>query len=139
MRQNLDHASRKLRLTLAAGALVLGSALAGGSVQAAVIGPEVIGTPTGVDALIQPVQFRYGDRDYCWYPDGWHGPGWYWCGYGARVGFGWGGPIGWNGWRFDRDDFRFREHHDRDDFRFHDYDRDHHDRDHDRGRDHDRH
>ena len=32
-------------------------------------------------------------------PDGWHGPGWYWCGYHHRVGLGWGGPEGWNGWR----------------------------------------
>lgn len=30
-------------------------------------------------------------------PRGWLGPGWYWCGYAWRSGYGWGGPWGW-GW-----------------------------------------
>lgn len=38
--------------------------------------------------------------NYCWYPGGWHGPGYYWCGYAWRTGFGWGGPWGWRGWRW---------------------------------------
>jgi hypothetical protein len=139
----MERLSNKLKLAVAAGALALGSALAGGSAQAAIVGPEVIGAPAvGVGALLEPVQFRWGGYDYCWYPDGWRGPGWYWCGYAYRVGLGWGGPVGWNGWHFDRDDFRFRDRddfrfrgHDRDDFRFHDHDRF---RDHDRDHDHDR-
>ena len=36
--------------------------------------------------------------DYCWYNDGWQGPGWYLCGDEWLNGFGWGGPYGWNGW-----------------------------------------
>src|SRR2546423_5760249 len=47
--------------------------------------------------LVEQTQYFYGGRDYCWYPDGWHGPGFYWCGYAYRVGYGWGGPIGWGG------------------------------------------
>jgi hypothetical protein len=47
-------------------------------------------------------QFLFGGRNYCWYPGGWHGPGYYWCGYANRRGFGWGGPEGWHGWRNDR-------------------------------------
>ena len=47
---------------------------------------------------IESVQFLFGGRNYCWYPDGWRGPGWYWCGYEFRQGFGWGGGYGWNGW-----------------------------------------
>ena len=47
---------------------------------------------------VEKSQFYYLGRDYCWYPDGWHGPGFYWCGYAWRSGFGWGGPIGWRGW-----------------------------------------
>ncbi len=35
---------------------------------------------------------------HCFYVDGWHGPGWYRCGYHHRKGYGWGGPAGWNGW-----------------------------------------
>jgi hypothetical protein len=42
--------------------------------------------------------FSFDDEDYCWYDDGWHGPGWYWCGYESSNGYGWGGPYGWNGW-----------------------------------------
>jgi len=43
-------------------------------------------------------QFLFGGRNYCWYPGGWHGPGYYWCGYANRRGLGWGGPQGWHGW-----------------------------------------
>ena len=40
---------------------------------------------------IEKVQyFSFDDQDYCWYDDGWNGPGWYWCGYesdrGRRLG-----------------------------------------------------
>jgi hypothetical protein len=47
---------------------------------------------------IENVQFFFGGRRYCWYPAGWQGPGWYWCGYARRRGFGWGGGHGWHGW-----------------------------------------
>jgi hypothetical protein len=42
--------------------------------------------------------YVWGGRNYCWYYDGWHGPGYYWCGYRFRRGFGWGGGIGFHGW-----------------------------------------
>jgi hypothetical protein len=48
--------------------------------------------------IMQSVQFYWSGRHYCWYDDGWHGPGYYWCGYRLREGFGWGGGIGWHGW-----------------------------------------
>jgi hypothetical protein len=35
---------------------------------------------------------------YCWYDEGWRGPGWYWCGNSVNKGVGWGGPIGWHFW-----------------------------------------
>jgi hypothetical protein len=47
---------------------------------------------------VQQAQFFYGDREYCWYDNGWHGPGFYWCGYALRRGYGWGGGYGWHGW-----------------------------------------
>ncbi|TMJ06442.1 MAG: hypothetical protein E6G97_00030 [Alphaproteobacteria bacterium] len=50
-------------------------------------------------SAVEKTQFVYLGRNYCWYPDGWHGPGFYWCGYAYRTGYGWGGPIGWRGWR----------------------------------------
>ena len=52
----------------------------------------------GLSAVAQ-TQYLYGGRNYCWYPDGWKGPGFYWCGYNTRVGYGYGGPVGWRGWR----------------------------------------
>ncbi|MGH6776404.1 MAG: hypothetical protein ACRECL_00110 [Bradyrhizobium sp.] len=48
--------------------------------------------------LLQKTQFIFGNRHYCFYLNGWHGPGWYWCGYASRRGLGWGGPRGWHGW-----------------------------------------
>ncbi len=50
-------------------------------------------------AAIEKTQFIWGGRNYCWYPGGWRGPGWYWCGFAWRRGFGWGGGPGWHGWR----------------------------------------
>lgn len=35
---------------------------------------------------------------YCWHNSGWNGPGWYRCGSQDRVGYGWGGGPGWQGW-----------------------------------------
>ena len=48
--------------------------------------------------LLEQAQYLWAGRNYCWYPGGWHGPGWYWCGYAWRRGYGWGGPAGWRGW-----------------------------------------
>jgi hypothetical protein len=55
--------------------------------------------PTASPTNVEQVQFFYGGRDYCWYDDGWQGPGFYWCGYAWRRGIGWGGGAGWRGWR----------------------------------------
>jgi hypothetical protein len=43
---------------------------------------------------IKQAQFIFGGRNYCFYLDGWHGRGFYWCGYAYRRGLGWGGPEG---------------------------------------------
>ena len=57
------------------------------------------GIYTGEVTLEQVQFYVWGGRHYCWYYEGWHGPGWYWCGYHHRRGLGWGGPEGWQGWR----------------------------------------
>jgi hypothetical protein len=67
-----------------------------------------IGSPAGLGVaadsvdVTENVQYLYGGRRYCWYVDGWQGPGWYWCGYRLRRGYGWGGPVGWQGWSYGR-------------------------------------
>ncbi|WP_249780843.1 hypothetical protein [Bradyrhizobium sp. dw_78] len=55
-------------------------------------------TPAAIPSDVEQTQFIFGGRNYCWYDDGWHGPGYYWCGYAMRRGFGWGGGEGWRGW-----------------------------------------
>ena len=52
----------------------------------------------GEIGLVENVQYVFRGRQHCWYDDGWHGPGWYWCGYRLRHGLGWGGGRGWNRW-----------------------------------------
>jgi hypothetical protein len=37
---------------------------------------------------------------YCFYFSGWHGAGWYRCGFAHRHGLGWGGVYGWQGWQY---------------------------------------
>jgi hypothetical protein len=84
---------KKLLCGIAAATVLLGASAA----EAAV--PLVVGVDTASDAAtLQPVQYIYGGHDFCWYDGGWRGPGFYWCGYAWRRGFGWGGPYGWRGW-----------------------------------------
>jgi hypothetical protein len=84
-------------------ALAAAAALAGERAEAApIIVPQLIAAAHESLALTDKAQFMYGGRPYCWYRYGWAGPGWYWCGYGTRFGFGWGGAYGWNGWEVPR-------------------------------------
>jgi hypothetical protein len=64
------------------------------------IGDGVLGArgPLVDNSQVENVQYLFGGRNYCWYPNGWRGPGWYWCGFSNRRGLGWGGATGWNGW-----------------------------------------
>src|ERR1700754_810902 len=55
-------------------------------------------TPTAIPSDLEQTQFIFGGRNYCWYDNGWRGPGYYWCGYAFRRGLGWGGGAGWHGW-----------------------------------------
>jgi len=81
---------RKTVLALALSAGVVGAVTSAAQAQVFI---QVPGLGVGVGN-----PFFFGGRDYCWYDDGWRGPGWYWCGYGYRSGFGWGGGEGWRGW-----------------------------------------
>jgi hypothetical protein len=49
--------------------------------------------------MTENVQFFWSGHDYCWYDDGWNGPGWYWCDMYLQSGIGWGGVYGWHNWR----------------------------------------
>ena len=74
--------------------------------------------------MVEQAQFFWNDHQYCFYEDGWRGPGWYMCGYEWRRGYGWGGGRGWNEGRGgERRDYREgpRDHREMD--RRRDYDR----------------
>src|ERR1700759_5597558 len=47
---------------------------------------------------IEQAQFIFGGRNYCWYDNGWRGPGFYLWGFAFCPGLGWGGGAGWHGW-----------------------------------------
>jgi len=98
----------KIRLSfLPSVAAAIGLASAGvASAQPAADAPSahlIVGVYNQADPVsLQKAQWLWGGRNYCWYPGGWHGPGYYWCGYASRRGIGWGGPAGWHGWRYDQ-------------------------------------
>ncbi len=89
---------RRMMSITAAVALAASAALSGA--QAA---PASYLNLKGVEAgdsapAIEKAQYYWGGQNYCWYPAGWRGPGWYWCGYAQTYGYGWGGGYGWRGW-----------------------------------------
>jgi hypothetical protein len=91
---------RRLMFRLATITAVAASTIMiGGRAQAAALpGSDGLRAAIDTSALTENVQYFFGGRNYCWYDFGWNGPGWYWCGYGARRGFGWGGGRGFRGW-----------------------------------------
>jgi hypothetical protein len=92
---------RRLVVTIAAAtACLAGVPIMGASVGAApIVAPGAIRAAADDLNVVETVQFIWLGHDYCWFDDGWNGPGWYWCDYGGRVGVGWGGGYGWHNWR----------------------------------------
>ncbi|MGA2637299.1 hypothetical protein [Methylocella sp.] len=77
--------------------------MASAALSGAQAGPAPYLDLQGVEAsesalAIEKAQYYWGGQNYCWYPNGWRGPGWYWCGYAFTYGYGWGGGYGWRGW-----------------------------------------
>src|SRR5262249_22553084 len=86
------------RLKTFAAALLLSGAFPV-AVHAVPVSHSGIDAALQISSMLDQVAYQWAGREYCFYDDGWHGPGWYWCGYRLRSGFGWGGPTGWHGWR----------------------------------------
>jgi hypothetical protein len=82
--------------------IALGVALTAGPIIATPLQAMPVSQLGKVASQTTPLEqtqfYVFGGRHYCFYPGGWRGPGWYWCGYAWRRGFGWGGPQGWRGW-----------------------------------------
>src|SRR5271166_4999869 len=87
---------RNLVVALAAAAAVM---LGGHAEAASMSMPTAMRTAVDRLQMTENVQFVWGDHSYCWYDDGWNGPGWYWCGSYLARGTGWGGGYGWHHWR----------------------------------------
>ncbi|MFZ1960748.1 MAG: hypothetical protein WBF10_05195, partial [Methylovirgula sp.] len=87
---------RSFRLSLLVGAS-LAAATAACPAEAQ-YGVDVLGAAAAAAAAAATGAYFWGGRQYCWYPGGWNGPGWYWCGYYTQPGIGWGGGYGWHGW-----------------------------------------
>ena len=92
---------RRFLITIAAATtFVAGAPIMGASVGAApIVAPGAIRAATDSLKLTENVQFFWNGYDYCWYDDGWNGPGWYRCGMDLQSGIGWGGGYGWHNWR----------------------------------------
>src|SRR5438034_6569828 len=89
----------KLLTTIAAAAAFIAAGSVTNRADAMPLG-DPVGSRAAIDDLniVDNVQYFWGGRRYCWYDDGWNGPGWYWCGRYLVPGFGWGGGLGWRGW-----------------------------------------
>jgi hypothetical protein len=84
---------------LSAAALVIASAIIAPSHAAIGTAPAPLRDAADELVAIETAQFIWQGHRYCWYERGWRGPGWYRCGFAWRRGLGWGGPVGWRGWR----------------------------------------
>lgn len=102
----------------ATAAILAGSALGGAASAGPMTGFAGLASANTAFSPIEKAQFVWGGYDYCWYDDGWQGPGWYVCDYGPWVsGYWWGGPSGWHDWRWSGPVLRGPYHVDRGDFR----------------------
>jgi hypothetical protein len=97
----VEKTMQRIGLTLTAAVALIAGGTVADRLQAAPIGPpEGLRAALGSLDIIEKAQvFVWQGRRYCWYDDGWHGPGFYWCGYARRHGLGWGGGSGWHGWQ----------------------------------------
>lgn len=90
---------RRLSISLTIAVSLIAGVFAGTPAQAQ-YGVDVLGAAAAAAAAAATGAYIWGGRQYCWYPNGWNGPGWYWCGgYYMQPGYGWGGGYGWHGWR----------------------------------------
>ena len=97
---------RALTLAVAAGALLVATQANAGSFPV----NNLNGIETGLVDTVAVRVYVHEGRRYCFYFDGWHGPGWYRCGFAWRQGIGWGGVYGWNSWSYGPYERRHHQH-----------------------------
>jgi hypothetical protein len=97
---------RTLTLAVAAGALLVATQANAGSFPV----NKLTGAESGLVDQVAVRVYVHEGRRYCFYFDGWHGPGWYRCGFAWREGIGWGGVYGWNSWTYGPYERRHHRH-----------------------------
>jgi hypothetical protein len=97
---------RRLTLAVAAGALLVATQANAGSFPV----NKLTGAETDLVDQVAVRVYVHEGRRYCFYFDGWHGPGWYRCGFAWRQGIGWGGVYGWNSWSYGPYERRHHQH-----------------------------
>ena len=97
---------RALTLAVAAGALLVATQANAGSFPV----NKLTGAETGLVDTVAVQVYVHEGRRYCFYFEGWQGPGWYRCGFAWRRGLGWGGVYGWNSWSYGPYERRHHQH-----------------------------
>lgn len=90
---------RKL-LFVGAAAVALAMSPSGGHAMSINIGAGLKPALDASDMIQKAAVFIIEGHRYCFYFNGWHGPGWYRCGFAWRRNLGWGGEYGWQSWSY---------------------------------------
>jgi hypothetical protein len=90
---------RKL-LYVGAAAVALAMSSSSGNAMSVNIGAGLKPALDATDMIQKTAVFIVEGYRYCFYFDGWHGPGWYRCGFAWRRNLGWGGEYGWQSWTY---------------------------------------
>jgi hypothetical protein len=78
----------------------LALSVSSGNAMSINIGAGVKPALDATDVIQKAAVYIVEGRAYCFYFDGWHGAGWYRCGFAHRRNLGWGGEYGWQGWSY---------------------------------------
>ena len=90
---------RKL-LYVGAAAAALAMSSGSGNAMSINIGAGLKPALDATDMMQKAAVFIIEGYRYCFYFNGWHGPGWYRCGFAWRRNLGWGGEYGWQSWSY---------------------------------------
>ena len=82
------------RIAIVTAGIMLASLTTGANALPLPGGGGMLDVPEAINPVENAQVFVYRGRAYCFYLDGWNGPGWYRCGFAWRRGIGWGGVYG---------------------------------------------
>jgi len=88
---------QRFAVSIAAATVFVAGASMIGVGAAPMVAPAAICNAADSLNVVERAAFIWLGHNYCWYDDGWNGPGWYWCDQYRVHGIGWGGGYGWHG------------------------------------------